>query len=110
MAKKEKRKYQVKEKLEEIKDLKMDLITFEVLRNGFVAACYEASTTIERIAYHPVIGMGRDRSNAILTRDGRLVAHGFTDAAAHYASFEESVKELLKDIPASTMEEGDSYL
>ena len=35
----------------------MDLITFEVMRNAFVAACYEASTTIERVAYHPVVGM-----------------------------------------------------
>ena len=78
-------------------DLKMDLITFEVMRNAFVAACYEASTTIERIAYHPVIGMGRDRSNAILTPDARLVAHGHTDAAAHYASFEPSVAELMKE-------------
>ena len=90
--------------------LKMDLITFEVMRNAFVAACYEASTTIERIAYHPVIGMGRDRSNALLTPDGRLVAHGHTDAAAHYASFEPSVQELMKDIPKSTMRPGDTYL
>ena len=81
----------VKETLTEIQDLKMDLITFEVMRNAFVAACYEASSTIERIAYHPVVGMGRDRSNAILTPDARLVAHGHTDAAAHYASFEPSV-------------------
>lgn len=91
-------------------ELKLDLITFEVLRNAFVAAAYEASTTIERIAYHPVIGMGRDRSNAILTADGKLVAHGHTDAAAHYGSFEESVKELLKDIPLNTMKRGDAYL
>ncbi|MBI5441125.1 MAG: hydantoinase B/oxoprolinase family protein [Deltaproteobacteria bacterium] len=100
----------VKESLSEIKDLKMDLITFEVMRNAFVAACYEASTTIERIAYHPVIGMGRDRSNAILTPDARLVAHGHTDAAAHYASFEPSVQELLKEIPKEKMKEGDTYL
>ena len=41
---------------EQIQDagLGMDLITFEVMRNAFVAACYEASTTIERIA----IGIG----------------------------------------------------
>ncbi|MCP3973257.1 MAG: hydantoinase B/oxoprolinase family protein, partial [bacterium] len=88
----------------------MDLITFEVMRNAFVAACYEASTTIERIAYHPVIGMGRDRSNAILTADARLVAHGHTDAAAHYASFEPSVTELKKDIPMDTMKPGDTYI
>ncbi len=102
--------YRVKEKLEQIKDLRLDLITFEVLRNAFVAACYEASTTIERVAYHPVVGMGRDRSNSILTPDGRLVAHGHTDAAAHYASFEPSVQELFQDIPKETMKPGEAYL
>lgn len=82
----------------------IDLITFEVIRSGFVAACFEASTTIERIAYHPIVGMGRDRSNSFLTPEGDLVAHGHTDPSAHYGSFEESVKELLKDHPANTME------
>ena len=110
MATKAKTEYRVRESLSEIKDLKMDLITFEVMRNAFVAACYEASTTIERIAYHPVIGMGRDRSNALLTGDARLVAHGHTDAAAHYASFEPSVQELMKDIPKETMKPGDTFL
>lgn len=100
----------VKEKLAKPGDIGMDLITFEVMRNAFVAACYEASTTIERVAYHPVVGMGRDRSNALLTRDGRLVAHGFTDAAAHYASFGPSVRELLKDFPLATMRPGDTFL
>lgn len=93
-----------------VKKKELDLITFEVLRNAFVAAAYEASTTIERIAYHPVIGMGRDRSNAVLTASGHLVAHGHTDAAAHYGSFEESVQELLKDIPAETMKPGDTFI
>jgi len=110
MAKPDKDTYKVKEKIDDMLDMKIDLITFEVLRNAFVAACYEASTTIERIAYHPVIGMGRDRSNAILTSDGRLVAHGHTDAAAHYASFEPSVQELMKDIPKETMNDGDAFL
>ncbi len=100
----------VKERVVDIGNMRLDLITFEVLRNAFVAACYEASTTIERIAYHPVIGMGRDRSNAILTPDARLVAHGHTDAAAHYASFEPSVLELMKDIPKDTMKPGETYL
>ena len=100
----------VSDSLSHIEGLNMDLITFEVMRNAFVAACYEASTTIERIAYHPVIGMGRDRSNAILTADARLVAHGHTDAAAHYASFEPSVIELMKDIPKDTMEPGDTFI
>ena len=100
----------VKEKLTHVSDIGMDLITFEVMRNAFVAACYEASTTIERVAYHPVVGMGRDRSNALLTKDGRLVAHGHTDAAAHYASFGPSVKELIKAKPLETMNPGDTFL
>jgi len=102
--------YAVKEKLTHVSEIGMDLITFEVMSNAFVAACYEASTTIERVAYHPVVGMGRDRSNALLTRDGRLVAHGHTDAAAHYASFGPSVVELLKDRPIESMQRGDSFL
>src|SRR5579883_3266823 len=102
--------YGVKEKLSHVSEIGMDLITFEVMRNAFVAACYEASTTIERVAYHPVVGMGRDRSNALLTRDGRLVAHGHTDAAAHYASFGPSVVEVLKDRPIETMQHGDTFL
>jgi N-methylhydantoinase B len=110
MASQQQSQIKVKERLSEIEGLNMDLITFEVMRNAFVAACYEASTTIERIAYHPVIGMGRDRSNAILTPDARLVAHGHTDAAAHYASFEPSVTELFKDIPKDTMEPGETYI
>lgn len=100
----------VKERLANSASIGMDLITFEVLRNAFVAACYEASTTIERVAYHPVVGMGRDRSNALLTRDGRLVAHGHTDAAAHYASFGPSVTELIKDVALHTMKPGDTFL
>jgi N-methylhydantoinase B len=102
--------YGIKEKLTHASEIGMDLITFEVMRNAFVAACYEASTTIERVAYHPVVGMGRDRSNALLTRDGRLVAHGHTDAAAHYASFGPSVVELLKDRPIESMLQGDTFL
>ena len=88
----------------------MDLITFEVLRNAFVSACYEASTNIEQFAYHPVVGMGRDRSNGILTIDGGLVAHGHTDAAAHYGSFEDSLTNLLKHVPMKTMKPGDAYM
>ena len=36
MATKVKTEYRVRESLSEIKDLKMDLITFEVMRNAFV--------------------------------------------------------------------------
>jgi len=99
-----------KKGIKEIKQLRLDLITFEVLRNAFVSACYEASTSIEQMAYHPVVGMGRDRSNGILTIDGGLVAHGHTDAAAHYGSFEDSLINLLKHVPLEKMSPGDAYM
>jgi len=105
-----KKKTGTKEGIKEIKELKMDLITFEVLRNAFVSACYEASTNIEQFAYHPVVGMGRDRSNGILTIDGGLVAHGHTDAAAHYGSFEDSLVNLLKHVSLKSMKPGDAYM
>ncbi|MBP1730497.1 MAG: hydantoinase B/oxoprolinase family protein, partial [Deltaproteobacteria bacterium] len=108
MAEKEKQQV-IKEGLDDIGALKMDLITFEVLRNAFVAACYEASRTIERVAYHPVIGRGRDRSNGILTPDPYLVAHGHTDSAAHYASFEPRVSEVIRVFPKEQMKPGDIY-
>ena len=104
------KKYGVKEELKEIKELKMDLITFEVLRNVYVSACYEGSTNIEQFAYHPVVGMGRDRSNGILTVDGGLVAHGHTDAAAHYGSFEDALLNLFKHVPKEKMKSGDAYM
>lgn len=104
------KRYGVKEELKEIKELKMDLITFEVLRNAFVSACYEGSTNIEQFAYHPVVGMGRDRSNGILTVDCGLVAHGHTDAAAHYGSFELAQQNLLKHVPKERMKPGDAYM
>jgi len=110
MVDKEGKKFGVKEELKEIKELRMDLITFEVLRNAFVSACYEGSTQIEQFAYHPVVGMGRDRSNGILTVDGGLVAHGHTDAAAHYGSFEDSLINLLKHVPKEKMKPGDAYM
>jgi N-methylhydantoinase B len=108
MADKEKQ-HLIKEELGDIGGLKMDLITFEVLRNAFVAACYEASRTIERVAYHPVIGRGRDRSNGILTPDPYLVAHGHTDSAAHYASFEPRVSEVIRVFPKEEMKPGDIF-
>ena len=105
-----KQEISVKEGLKDIKELKLDLITFEVLRNAFVSACYEGSTNIEQFAYHPVVGMGRDRSNGILTVDGGLVAHGHTDAAAHYGSFEDALVNLLKHVSMEKMKPGDAYM
>ena len=82
---------------------KVDPVTFELIKNTMVAAVHEASTLLERVAYHPVANLGRDRTSGLLTPEGNLICHGHSDCAPHYGTLELCSKELLKDVPASTM-------
>jgi N-methylhydantoinase B len=86
----------------------MDPITFEVLRNGFRAACTQGSTLLERVAYGPVITEGHDYAVGLLTGDGRLVAHGTRDITPHMGTFEASVRCVLEDFDA--IRPGDTFL
>ena len=88
---------------------KVDPVAFELIKNTMVAAVHEASTLLEKVAYHPVANLGRDRTSGLLTPEGNLICHGHTDCAPHYGTLEVCSKELLKDVPASTMKPGDAY-
>jgi N-methylhydantoinase B len=77
-------------------ELRLDPITFEVLRNAFKSICNEASALIERVSYAPTITEGHDYSVSILTADGRLVSHGQRDQAPHMGTFESSIKQLIR--------------
>ncbi|MBI3077372.1 MAG: hydantoinase B/oxoprolinase family protein, partial [Deltaproteobacteria bacterium] len=88
--------------------LKMNPITFEVLRNGFRAMCTQGSSMLERVAYGPVITEGHDYSVALLSNDGRLVAHGNRDITPHMGTFEDSVRCTLEDI--DEIHPGDTFL
>jgi N-methylhydantoinase B len=79
--------------------LRLDPITFEVLRNAFKAICNEASALIERVSYAPTITEGHDYSVSILTPDGRLVSHGQRDQAPHMGTFESSIQHLVREVP-----------
>ena len=72
--------------------MQLDPITFEVLRNALGSMCDEGSEMIARLAYAPTISEGHDHSCALLTAEGRLVAHGNRDQAPHIGSFEPSVR------------------
>jgi N-methylhydantoinase B len=76
--------------------MRLDPVTFEVLRNALANMCDEGSELIARLAYAPTISEGHDHSCALLTADGRLVAHGNRDQAPHLGSFEPSVRTLLE--------------
>lgn len=79
-------------------DLRLNPITFEVLRNGFKSMCNEASALIERVSYAPTITEGHDYSVSVLTPDGRLVSHGQRDQAPHMGTFESSVQHLITQV------------
>src|SRR6185503_5676531 len=78
--------------------LRLDPITFEVLRNAFKSICNQCSALIERVSYAPTITEGHDYSVSILTPDGRLVSHGQRDQAPHMGTFESSVQNLVREV------------
>lgn len=88
----------------------LDPVTFEVLRNGFRAACSEGSTVMERVAYHPVITEGHDYSVSLLTADGRMVGNGYKDQTPHFGTFEHTVKAVIEDFDPADMEHGEVYV
>jgi len=87
-----------------------DPVTFEVLRNGFRAACSEGSAMLERVAYHPVITEAHDSSVSLLTADGRMVGNGYFDQTPHFGTFEHTVRAVIEDFPPETMSPGDVYI
>ena len=89
--------------------MQLDPITFEVLRNALGSMCDEGSEMIARLAYAPTISEGHDHSCALLTAEGRLVAHGNRDQAPHIGSFEPSVR-VVKDWVGDEFEPGDIYI
>ena len=89
-------------------DLRMDPITFEVLRNTFRAICNEGSAVLERVAYAPAITEGRDYSVSMVTADGRFISHGDRDHTPHFGTFEATTRAVLEDV--EEFRPGDAYI
>lgn len=88
--------------------MKLDPITFEVLRNALANMCDEGSEIIARLAYAATISEGHDHSCALLTKEGHLIAHGNRDQAPHIGSFEPSVAVVRAWF--EKMEPGEVYI
>jgi N-methylhydantoinase B len=89
---------------------KIDIITFEVLRNSFNAICDEAGRKLERVAYTNTIHEGRDYSVAIVTKDIKMVTHGMPNCAPHLGTFESKIKALTDVWNPSEMKPGDVFI
>ena len=92
----------------EVQVKRMNPIAFEVMANSFRAMTSEATALVIRVAYAPPITEGRDISSALLTADGRMIAHGYVDTAAHFGTFEEKIHTVLREI--NDIRPGDTYI
>ncbi|MEV0587938.1 hydantoinase B/oxoprolinase family protein [Nonomuraea sp. NPDC050310] len=86
-----------------------DPLTAEVLRHALVVAAEEASIVVVRSAYSTFIVEGSDASAAVLDAQGRLVAQSVATTLMNSMALRTALPELLRDIPAERMREGEVY-
>ncbi len=87
-------------------DSTLDPITFEVIRNAFVAATDEMVLTLKRSAYSTNIKTRADFSCAFFDVELRAVAQGFTQPV-HLGSMVEQTPRAVRDFGAASLEPGD---
>src|SRR6187397_3239233 len=86
--------------------LKVDAITFEVVRNALVAATDEMVLALRKSAYSTNIKTRSDFSCAFFDAELRSIAQGFTQPV-HLGSMVEQVPRSILDYGAENLEPGD---
>lgn len=87
---------------------RLDLITFEVLKNAFVNLVDQMSEQLLRTCYSFVI-YSRDFSNCLCDREGNTVAQGTQDIAVHVGTLHFSVKSVIEAF-AGDINPGDVFI
>jgi N-methylhydantoinase B len=87
--------------------MKIDPITLEIIKNGFVFAAEEMNVIVVKTAYSSVVREVLDVSCSIFDRDGRCVALA-SAIPIHLGSMQIAIKEVLRNhIPPEKWEDGD---
>src|ERR1700739_769477 len=86
--------------------MKLDPFVVEVIRHGLSAAAAEMSLVMTRSARSPLLREAGDLSSAITDGRGRLVGQG-RDIPIHLGAMAYTVPELLKVVPAASLNDGD---
>jgi N-methylhydantoinase B len=81
----------------------------ELLRNALAVAAEEASIVVVKAAYSTFVVEGADAAAAILDAEGQLIAQSNATALAHGASIRCSLRSIIEDYPAESMQPGDVY-
>jgi N-methylhydantoinase B len=84
----------------------LDPFVVEVVRHGLAAAAEEMSLVVTRSARSPLLREAGDLSSAITDAKGDLVGQG-RDIPIHLGAMAYTVPELLKVVPADSLNDGD---
>ncbi len=90
--------------------LRLDPITFEVLRHAFVTMVDEMGMKLFRASFSPPVNQGRDYSIAIFHPDGQLVTAGRWDMPIHYGTFQFTIDEIIRVLGRENIFEDDIIL
>jgi N-methylhydantoinase B len=88
----------------------MDPIAREIIRYRLLNAANQMKSVVLHTAYSNLWKEAGDLSCAILTARGEVIAQGGADIPIHLATMPFSLRGLLAEIPAATLEPGDVML
>jgi N-methylhydantoinase B len=88
-------------------DPNLDVVTLEVIRNGFIQICEEVTITMLKTAHSVVFNEGKDLSTAVFDRDGRLIAQDMQGCPIHIAAMPQAVKAGIERYGVQNMHPGD---
>ncbi len=91
-------------------DADVDPITFEVVRNAFMAVCNEMSLVLMKTAYSTPVNEGHDFSSCVYDAGGQLVAQGDEDLPAFIGLTMLTVPEVIREIGIDQMRDGDIFM
>jgi N-methylhydantoinase B len=85
--------------------MRIDPITFEVVRHALAAIADEMALIVMRSAYSPIVRDSMDYSTALCDEDGQVIAQGLT-LAVQLGSFPDIMRIIRRDF-AGRLEAGD---
>lgn len=89
---------------------RIDAVTLEVMRNGFIQVCEEVTITMLKTAHSVIFNEGKDLSTGVFDRDGRLIAQDQQGCPVHIAAMPQSVKAGIAQYGVENMNHGDVFL
>lgn len=85
----------------------MDGIQLEILWSNTISIVSEQARALQRVAFSPIVREAGDLANALFDRRARMIAQAVTGTPGHINSLAAAARNLLREIPAESLEPGD---